>query len=347
MQKSRVIRKIYMECPLCDKMHEVEERVRMSTLWVKDEEVTYEEHFFKCDHMPESESEFATGVMTNTNLLNARNAYRVKKGLLTSQDIVKIREGYGLSQVDLARLLGWGEATISRYESKAIQDEAYDIMLRLIQDNPLQALEFLKRNGEKFTSEKKNDMKERMMRRLNAYGKEFLARQQFEGDYVYYEELSDSNGYTVLNIDKIEAVTSYLARAMRYFYKVKWMNSLWYADALAYNRTGKTITGMVYRNEKTGSMPIGHESLLNLDNIWTEDEIQDDGEVRTVICPNDTVDYAVLDEAEREILNIVIHRFKDAKTSEMMMCREGICAQMKSGQIIPFSKAKEIPVVCE
>lgn len=47
-------------------------------------------------------------------------------------------------QVDLAKLMGWGEATISRYESKAIQDKAYDTMLRLIKDNPLQALEFLK-----------------------------------------------------------------------------------------------------------------------------------------------------------------------------------------------------------
>ena len=46
-------------------------------------------------------------------------------GLLTSDEIVAIRESHGLSQADLAKLLGWGEATISRYESKAIQDEAY------------------------------------------------------------------------------------------------------------------------------------------------------------------------------------------------------------------------------
>ena len=77
----------------------------------------------------EEENEFATGKMENNNLLNARNAYRKSHGLLTSDQIVAIREMYGLSQVDLARLLGWGEATISRYESKAIQDEAYDNIL--------------------------------------------------------------------------------------------------------------------------------------------------------------------------------------------------------------------------
>lgn len=69
--------------------------------------------------------------MENGNLLNARNSYRRAHDLLTSDQIVAIRELYGLSQVDLAKLLGWGEATISRYESKAIQDEAYDTMLHV------------------------------------------------------------------------------------------------------------------------------------------------------------------------------------------------------------------------
>lgn len=74
--------------------------------------------------------------------------------ILTSNEIVDIRENYGLSQVDLAKLLGWGEATIARYESKAIQDEAYDNMLRIIKDNPLKAIEFLDKNRGKFTTTK-------------------------------------------------------------------------------------------------------------------------------------------------------------------------------------------------
>ena len=102
----------------------------MTTITIKGKEVVYEERFYFCANADEDENEFENGAMTNENLLNARNAYRVKMGLLTSDEIVAIRESYGLSQVDLAKLLGWGEATISRYESKAIQDEAYDTMLK-------------------------------------------------------------------------------------------------------------------------------------------------------------------------------------------------------------------------
>ena len=119
MENTMLVRKIYMECPLCDKTHEIEERKRIATTTLKGEKVAYEEHFYFCENADEEENEFETGAMTNANLMNARNAYRVRHGLLTSDEIIDIRENYGLSQVDMARLLGWGEATISRYESKA------------------------------------------------------------------------------------------------------------------------------------------------------------------------------------------------------------------------------------
>ena len=106
------IKKVNMNCPVCDKVHEVEERKRKTSITIKGEEVTYEEKFYFCENADGEENEFETGKMINENLLNARNAYRVKMGLLTSDEIVAIRESYGLSQVDLAKLLGWGEATI-------------------------------------------------------------------------------------------------------------------------------------------------------------------------------------------------------------------------------------------
>ena len=105
MENTMLVRKIYMECPLCDKTHEIEERKRIATTTLKGEKVAYEEHFYFCENADEEENEFETGAMTNANLMNARNAYRVRHGLLTSDEIIDIRENYGLSQVDMARLL--------------------------------------------------------------------------------------------------------------------------------------------------------------------------------------------------------------------------------------------------
>ena len=344
MEANTFIRKVHMECPLCDKVHEIEERKRLATVIIKGEEVTYEERFYFCANADEDENEFETGAMTNANLLNARNAYRIKHGLLTSDEIIELRENYGLSQVDLARLLGWGEATISRYESKAIQDEAYDTMLRLIKDNPLQALEFLKRNADKFSGSKRFEIREKIVEKLDTYGKEFLARQTFEGEYVNYEEPSDSNGYTLLNIDKLEAVISYFAEEVSNLFKVKLMKMLWYADALNYKQTGKAMTGLVYRHEPMGALPIGHYSLMNLENLNIQEEVSCNYDSMLHVYASPNMDYSILSNDEKGVLDAVIAKFKASRASDIVeyMHEETAYTKTAPGAIIPFSLAKEI-----
>lgn len=344
METITLLRKVHMNCPLCGKMHEVEERKRVTSIELKGEEVTYEERFYFCANAEENENEFETGAMTNENLLNARNAYRIKKGLLTSYGIVEIRERYGLSQVDLARLLGWGEATISRYESKAIQDEAYDTMLRLIKDNPLQALEFLKKNTDKFTEMKSQEIRSKIVEKLDSYGKEYLTRQTFEGEYANFEEPSDSNGFTVLNIDKIEAMISYIAEKISNLYKVKLMKLLWYSDVLSFIENGFAMTGMVYRHESMGALPVGHYSLMNLEKLNIKEEVNYNYDTMLHIYPTEGMDYSVLSDGEKAILDKVIEKFKNCKTKEIVeyMHEEKAYTETNPGEIIPFSLAREI-----
>lgn len=344
MANSTLIRKIHMSCPLCDRTHEIEERKRTTTIIIKGEEVTYEERFYFCANSDEDENEFETGAMTNENLLNARNAYRVKMGLLTSDEIVAIRESYGLSQVDLAKLLGWGEATISRYESKAIQDEAYDTMLRLIKDNPLQALEFLKKNSEKFSMVKRLEIRAKIVEKLDSYGKEFLTRQTFEGEYANFEEPSDSNGFTMLDIDKIEAMISYIAESVNNLFKVKLMKMLWYSDVISFGNNGHSMTGMVYRHEGMGALPVGHYSLMNLENLNVKEEMSCNYDTMLHVYPTPNMDYSVLTDGEKAILDKVIIKFKDYKAKDIVdyMHDERAYKETKNGDIIPFSMAKEI-----
>ena len=344
MEANTLIRKVHMSCPLCGKTHELEERKRSVTITLKGEEITYEERFYFCTNAAEDENEFETGAMTNTNLLNARNAYRIKKGLLTSDEIVAIRESYGLSQVDLAKLLGWGEATISRYESKAIQDEAYDTMLRLVKDNPLQALEFLKKNADKFSLMKRVEIRAKIVEKLDSYGKEFLTRQTFEGEYANFEEPSDSNGFTTLNIDKIEAMISYIAEKVNNLFKVKLMKMLWYSDVLSFAENGYSMTGMVYRHEPMGALPIGHYSLMNLENLNVQEEVNCNYDIMLHVYPTANMDYSVLTDGEKAILDKVITKFKDYRAKDIVdyMHAERAYMETKPGEIIPFSLAKEI-----
>ena len=339
-----LIRKVMMDCPLCDRQHEVEEKTRLVTAVVKGEKVEFDEHFFVCKNVDKDENEFESGTMLNANLLNARNAYRKKHGLLTSDEIVGIRSEYGLSQVDLARLLGWGEATISRYESKAIQDEPYDDLLRFIKDDPSLALDFLKKNSDKFPMEKRMAIYRAILAKMEKEGKEYISRKALESDYACFMDLTDDNGFTLLNIDKIEAAVSYIAKKVSALFKVKLMKLLWYADCLSFIMNGSTITGLVYIHEKMGALPIGHKNLMNLHRLNVVEEESSKYESMFHIYPTENMDYSVLSESEKKVLDRVIKKFKDFDTKQIVkyMHEEKAYKETKDGEVIPFSLAKEI-----
>jgi putative zinc finger/helix-turn-helix YgiT family protein len=78
---------------------------------------------------------------------DAVGIYRRKHGLLSAEEIRALRERFGLTQGELARLLHLGANTISRWESgRNVQTAAMEILLRLIRDLP-GSLQYLRRHA--------------------------------------------------------------------------------------------------------------------------------------------------------------------------------------------------------
>jgi putative zinc finger/helix-turn-helix YgiT family protein len=75
----------------------------------------------------------------------ALERYRQKYGLLFADDIRSLRERFGLTQAELARLLRLGANTISRWEAaRNVQTASMDMLLRMIRDVP-GTLDYLRR----------------------------------------------------------------------------------------------------------------------------------------------------------------------------------------------------------
>ena len=335
------IESISLDCPLCDKKHDVKRVKRVATIEIKGVEVEYDEVCFVCGNSPEGENEFIDAKTMDVNLLNARNAYRIMKGLLTSYEIVAIRKKYGLSQVELAKLLGWGEATISRYESKAIQDEAYDNILREIKENAFGAYEYLNKNKYKFTEERANEIKDKILTYLESDGKEYYKRRSLECDYVHFEEPSEYNGYQLLDINKIEGMVSRLASYSDKLYKMQLMRMLWYADRLAYKESGRAISGLVYRRDKMGAIPIGYNSVMELENILVKEEI--DGEnIKYKIEKNNNIDMSCISADEMNIIDRVVEIFKESNMDDILdnIQKEMSYINIEDGEIIAFKNEK-------
>ena len=148
----------------------------------------------------------------------------------------------------------------------------------------------------------------------------------------------------MLNIDKIEAMISYIAEEINNLFKVKLMKMLWYSDVLSFIRNGHSMTGMVYRHESMGALPIGHYSLMNLENLNIKEEMSYNYDTMLHVYPTPDMDYSMLDDEEKMILDKIIVKFKDYKAKDIVdyMHKEKAYIETKPGEIIPFSLAKEI-----
>lgn len=118
-------------CNNCESMHEIIEKQELREYQIKETKVSAEITILECKHCHEEIYDRDVEIKNDILLFDE---YKRKNHLLTSAEIIKIREGYGLSQTALSKILGFGIKTITRYENGAIQDNTHDNLLRLMID---------------------------------------------------------------------------------------------------------------------------------------------------------------------------------------------------------------------
>lgn len=343
MDKEFLISTVDMDCPICNKVHSLEKRKRLTQSIVKDEVVDYEEIYYLCQLNDEDENEFVPAGLMDENLLRARDSYRRKKNLLTSAEIADIRSFYGLSQSDFSALLGWGDVTVTRYESKTIQDETYDNLMRMVLENPMFALECIDKHKEKFNIEKYARIRKNIIAKVEEYGSIYLKKKEINSLYINYEDKSDLNGYKILDIDKVANVIGCFSQFVSNLHKVKLMKLLWYSDSIFFGRHGKSMTGLVYLHMPLGALPIGYNEIISLPTVRIVEELIHE-EISYLILPSKEVNLSDFSLEELNVLEMVATTFKKYKSKEMIdyMHKEKAYTDTMPNQVIPYSLAKQL-----
>ena len=118
---------------------------------------------------------------------------------------------------------------------------------------------------------------------------------------------------------------------------------LWYTDMLNYREQNSSMTGLVYKHEPMGALPIGHYEMLALPNIKVE-EIDSYDYTSYKIQSSDNVNCNILSDNEKAILDKVIKKFKNYTSKEIVeyMHQETAYTNTVSGEVIPYSFSKEL-----
>lgn len=328
-------------CMCCMEEHEVRTvRVREQNVF-KGVEVSYDATYEYCEPADEY---IATEEMLSANDMAMKNAYRQAMGLLTTEQIGAIRAKYGISQSDLAALLGWGGKTITRYESHQVQDIAHNTILVKLDSDPEWFIELLKSARERISPEAYAKYMTTAAALFENAQDEYL-RKSIYAQYARYADDFQSTGGTPLNLDKVVDVVNYFANALEVMglYLVKLMKLLWYSDALAWKRSGRSMTGLVYRALPMGAVPVAYKSLIDLKGIEYE-EVGSGENVGNRFLRTAHTTYPTLTQADVDVLNAVIRRFGQETKDAIVECMHGETAYLKTarGNVIQYKYAAEL-----
>ena len=272
----KFLKKVNMFCPICEEEHEIDLIEKEKETIIKGQNIKYNEKFYRCNKY-KTENTFQNGELWNEGLLNSIDEYRKKNNLLTSSEIKDIRSKYGITQLELAKLLNLGDITITRYETKQIQDIAIDNMIKEFNDNSIFAFSLLEKNKEKFTNKRYNEIEKNIKEIIDKDIIPYLSEQELIGEYIRFDKKNENNGYTLLNISKLKDIVAYITEKMGEVKKVVLMKLLWYIDSIEFKEKNKTMTGLVYVHMTYGALPIGHDSIINLNSIKSKLNINDIG----------------------------------------------------------------------
>lgn len=330
-----------MLCLCCMEDHNVKTVCVPETNTFKNIQVNYEATYFYCDQADEY---YSDEQMITANDIRMKNAYRKQIGLLTTEDIIAIRAKFGISQSDLCLLLGWGEKTITRYESHQVQDAAHDTILRKLNEDPEWFLKLLEKAKGKILD---SSYRKYLQTAISLFEKEHdsYLRNAITAKYARFINDSDYSGGKALDLNAVTDMIRYFANSHQVtsLYKVKLMKLLWYADALSYKRNGHAISGLVYRALPMGAVPIAYESIIDLSCIKYEETEIGEG-TACHFLPTEDKSYTHLTSGDIEILGTVIRAFGKASTNEIVsaMHLEKAYIETAPSDIIQFKYAVDL-----
>jgi len=243
-------------CPTCEDVRRVEIGTRKEAVSIRNESVVVEAKVERCSFCGNF---FSSSDEDEATIQKAYRDYRERHGLMQPEQIRELREQYDLGQRAFARILGWGEITIHRYESGSVQDEAHNDTLMLVRDAENFAKLYEKNKGTlpKSVSQKVEERLIPLVRdKQERYFIEFLTS--------HLNEPADSmiSGKRRFDLERFETVILFFCSKLEHVYKTKLNKLLWYSDFITFKHLDKSSTGASYVHLPLGPVPDNYDFFL-------------------------------------------------------------------------------------
>ncbi len=326
-------------CPKCEKEANLEEVHGTESIEVRNEPIEVEVRYYRC---LECRDEFDDPRGLDDPVDRAYREYRRRHGMTQPEDMTEFRKRYNLTQGELANLLGWGLATLSRYENGALQDEAHDKALRLAME-PENLLRLIEAKPEAFAEVKRK----RVVALLKSQDEEINSFERiFEERFGNYQP-DEYSGFKRLDLSRLfNAILFFCKEGVG---KTKLNKLLFYADFSHYARHVNSITGLRYACATYGPVPDNYEHyyavmIHEARTLRVEEKIYSDEASGEEYFAEKEPDLSVFTEPELMTLLQVKEHFGDLSAKKMvdLAHSERGYVETQTGGLISYKYAEEL-----
>ena len=212
-------------------------------------------HYYKCENSGE---QFTTTSMDEVNMNQVYNQYRDRFNIPFPDEIIKIREKYGLSAAKMSEILGFGVNSYRQYEAGEMPSIANAKLIQMVKD-PKTYIGMLELCGtldqkakDKYIQKAQLLVDERKRNIFNLNFKEYLLGNHLADIY---------SGYRNPNFEKFTEMVVYFSEKTAPF-KTKMNKLLFYADFLMFKQTCFSISGVRYKAIDMGPVPNNFQSIF-------------------------------------------------------------------------------------
>lgn len=268
-------------------------------------------------------------------------AYRKAAGLLTGEDIKKIRTSLGLNQKEFSLLLGLGEISIARYETKLAQSKTIDNLIRSVSVDPLSLYD-------KYLENKRDlslDTREKMVKKIKSIsGSEKFAKYAKEREFRFlmlpYLDEVYLTGDMSLSLEAIASLVALGKDQEGSLTRNRLNKFLFYCDFLAFSRLGKGMTGLVYKKVDDGVEPRFLDEILSYSYFTKKRKVVFDKSGTAFLQERVlTKEKSVLSAEQKEIAKEVKEKLSSYSERELsLLClNEKPLKRIKRGNLIDYS----------
>lgn len=212
-------------------------------------------HYYKCK---DSGEQFTTTSLDEVNLNQVYNQYRDKFNIPFPDEIIRIREKYGLAAAKMSEILGFGVNSYRQYEAGEMPSVANAKLIQMVSD-PKKFIDMVELCGTldeklktKYIQKAQLLVEERKRNIFNINLKEYLLGSHLADIYT---------GYRNPSFEKFTEMVVYFSEKLAPF-KTKMNKLLFYADFLMFKQSCFSISGVRYNAINMGPVPHNFQSIF-------------------------------------------------------------------------------------